>query len=101
MTANELFEIMVEHFDYNKKEIITNINELLFNIHEDSKKFEYTLDKLKEDYALEDEPRCPLCGENLTVINEWDEDRGEYQGFPANEHMVLVGCENCSYILNE
>ena len=40
-------------------------------------------------------------GEDLTVINEWDEDRGEYQGFPANEHMMLIGCEDCSYILNE
>ena len=101
MTANELFEIIAEHFDYNKKEIITNVNELLFNIHEDPKKFEYTLDKLKEDYALEDEPSCPVCGEDLTVINEWDEDRGEYQGFPSSEHMVLIGCEDCSYILNE
>lgn len=101
MTANELFEIIAEHFDYDKKAVITNVNELLFNIHEDPKKFEYTLDKLKEDYALDDKPVCPSCGEDLTVINEWDEDRGEYQGFPANEHMMLIGCEDCSYILNE
>lgn len=100
MTEKELFEIITEYFDYDKKAVITNVNELLFNIHENPKKFEYTLYKLKEDYALEDEPRCPVCGEDLTVINEWDEDRGEYQGFPSSEHMTLVGCENCSYILN-
>lgn len=99
MTEKELFEVITEYFDYDKKAVITNVNELLFNIHEDPKKFEYELDKLKEDYALEDEPRCPVCGEDLTVINEWDEDRGEYQGFPSSEHMALVGCESCSYIL--
>lgn len=96
MTTYELFEIICEHYNYDKKEIIANLNELLFSIHENSKKFEYELDKAKEEYALDgDNSVCPICGENLMVLDKWVE--------PHGEEFCQIGCgdDNCSYILNE
>ena len=62
MTTYELFEIICEHYNYDKKEIITNLNELLFSIHENPKKFEfyYRFEKLAIK-ALEEEKGKKVC----------------------------------------
>lgn len=100
MTANELFEIIAEHYNDNIEEIAIETNDLIGRIGQCT--FTYELSEILTDYTLSMD-KCPLCGKDLKVLSHHEENRGEYQGIPCNETMYLIGCEddNCSYILNK
>lgn len=100
MTPFELFEMIQAYYDDNVEEIVVTTNGLIGNIGQC--KFTYELSEILEEYALSMD-RCPLCGQELKVLSQYEEDRGEYLGDSCNETMCLIGCEDstCSYILNE
>lgn len=51
----------------------------------------------KKVIYIYDELTCPNCGEEMH-IESWEEDRGEYQGFPCKERVCRLVCEECGYI---
>ena len=49
-----------------------------------------------EDYALKNDI-CVKCGGEL-IVHRWEEDRGEFWGFPCRENMSELRCELCGEI---
>ena len=41
--------------------------------------------------------KCPSCGQDLEVIESYEESRGEYWGAPVYENIYIYGCSNCNY----
>ena len=97
MTANELLEILKDHYK-DDKTLIKETNDLLEQIYK-GKKFIYQFEKGLEEYCL-DKHLCPLCGGNI-ISDEYYTYVGEYQGTPAYETVKVVGCEesNCPYVV--
>ena len=103
MTSQELFEMIAEQLDYNKKEIVQAANELISVLENDKarERFIYDLKYERDNFALDENPICPMCTAELSVIDTWEENRGEYQGFQCSETINKIGCSICDYILNE
>ena len=97
MTANELLEILKDHYK-DDKTLIKETNDLLEQIYKDGK-FTYQFERGLEEYCL-DKHLCPLCGGNI-ISDEYYTYAGEYQGIPAYETVKVYGCEddNCSYVV--
>lgn len=51
-----------------------------------------------EEYALKNN-LCPKCGEELKFC-EWEEERGEYLGFPCSEKVGVKCCRDCGWKQN-
>ena len=98
MDLTELIQI-INRDCYNTEETIQLVNELINEIDKDAKKFIYNLSNHLEEFS-ESKNKCPLCGSDIIIIDEWEEDRGEYLGQPCKEKVYKYGCESstCNYI---
>lgn len=98
MIDTDTYEItqMINRNNHEVSDTIQDINMLVSDIRNNSKEL---ADKLEEDKdSLADRTnRCTKCGEELVVIDKWDEPRGEMQGREVYETMYKYGC-NCGYI---
>lgn len=79
---NELIDILKERFL--PSEVVMRLKEL------DLSSFEE--EELKR-YALDNDV-CYECGNEL-VWHTWNEDRGEFWGFPCKEEMSELTCRVC------
>lgn len=95
MTPYELLELFKDN--YTEEEAIQMVNELLYELHSNYKKFTNGLEEEKDEFALSI-GRCPLCTSRL-VTKTYEEDRGEYQGFNCKEAIHITECSSpeCSY----
>jgi len=50
-------------------------------------------EEILRDYAV-DHDVCVRCTGRL-VVHRWDEDRGQFWGFPCKENMEELICEDC------
>lgn len=92
----ELVEYISERFD--GKETVEIISDLIKKIEDNPRQFTVNLSNAIEEYA--DEMNiCPICGNEIILLDTYEEDRGEFQGFPATETIYKVGCESstCGY----
>ena len=97
MTANELLEILKDHYK-DDKTLIKETNDLLEQTYKDGK-FIYQFERGLEEYCL-DKHLCPLCGGNI-ISDEYYTCVGECQGTSVYETVKVVGCEesNCPYVV--
>lgn len=79
---DEIIEILKRNFK--PVEIVEILNDFTFNQEE------------LDNYAIEHEV-CPKCYSEL-VIHSWKEDRGQYFGFPVEENMSELRCEECGWV---
>ena len=95
ITPYELLELIREN--HTCEETVRIINDILYELHIDSKKFIKGLEEEKDEFAIQ-KNICPLC-ESRLVIKSHEEDRGEYQGFNCAEIMYETECSSpeCSY----
>lgn len=49
-----------------------------------------------EDYRIRLK-RCVVCGADDLETTFYEEDRGEYFGFPCHEKMCMKKCSNCGW----
>ena len=68
MTANELLEILKDHYK-DDKTLIEETNDLLEQIYKDDK-FVYQFERELEEYCL-DKQLSPLCGGNIVLFDEY------------------------------
>jgi uncharacterized protein with PIN domain len=50
--------------------------------------------QILDEFAL-DNNLCPKCNENLET-HTWREPRGEHFGYPAEEYVSQLWCNNCN-----
>ena len=95
ITPYELLELIREN--YTDEETVQIINEILYELHINLKRFIKGLEEEKDEFALQ-KNICPLCSNSL-VTKSHEEDRGEFQGFNCTETMYKVECSSpeCSY----
>lgn len=74
----EIADEILDLVDKNPKIFISNIRDVLIDVCKE-------LDK------------CPSCGQDLEVIESYEESRGEYWGAPVYENIYIYGCSNCNY----
>ena len=97
MTPYELLEMISEK--YSVEETIIIINNLIYDLEIDSKKYRNELSILLEDYALSKD-KCPLCTSDIETVVVDNEER-EYQGFKCYEPIHRKECSSpsCSYTI--
>lgn len=89
-----------EYFDYLKntythQEVINYTNDAIEDLKIRRIDCINTLEEAKIDYAQQI-GYCPKCS-NEMHYHTWIENRGEYQGFPVEERMGEMICEECGY----
>lgn len=95
ITPYELLELIKEN--HTNEETVQIMNDILYELHIDSKRFIKGLEEEKDEFALQ-KNICPLCESSL-VTKSHEEDRGEFQGFNCAETMYKIECSSpeCSY----
>ena len=95
ITPYELLEMILEK--YSIEETIILVNNLLYDLENNPRKFMNDLSNLLEDVALSKD-KCPLCTSDIEVVVVDNEER-EYQGFTCYEEIHKRQCSDsgCSY----
>ena len=94
----KLTDVLGLEYDYtgDEGETIREINDLIDRLKKDSDNAICVLENEIEEFA-DLHNRCPNCGEELELIDEYDESMGEYWGTPDFEHFKVYGCKYCGY----
>jgi hypothetical protein len=80
---------------YPNNEIIEIVNDIINDLQKHKNDCIKTLKNVRDDFCYE-VGYCPMCG-NEMHYESWIEDRGEYQGFPVEETVGEMVCEECGY----
>lgn len=94
MNERDLIDILLENREID--EVIEIIDEILDIVEKNPKIFiSNTRDILTN--LCNELNKCPSCGQDLEIIDNYEESRGEYWGAPVYENIYIYGCSNCNY----